>query len=89
MTPATAKNLTQLIDRRVVIEWVKPEHDWPHFTLLGVDSSTSTIFLRGESYPDGTGEHDGSTFWADWSDVRKMTALVSHRAAAAIAEDKP
>jgi len=75
MTPAQFKNLRDLVDRRVVVEWVKPEHDWPHFTLIDVDKETATIFLRGETFPDGSAMHDGDAFWADWSDVRSIKEL--------------
>lgn len=75
MTPATAKNLLNLIDERVVIEWHDPSSDWHHFTLIDVSPKDSTIFLRGESHPSGYPEHDGDSFWYDWSDVKTLKPL--------------
>jgi hypothetical protein len=75
MTPATAKNLRALVDRRVVIEWADEDSDWPHFTLIDLCPEDNTIFLRGESYPDGSGKHKGDSFWADWSDIDSIKPL--------------
>ena len=43
MSPADKRNLEAWIGKRVRIEWVKPEYDWPYFKLLKIDSAADVV----------------------------------------------
>ena len=72
MTPADKRNLEAWIGKKVRIEWVKPEDDWPYFYLLKIDHEADVVFLQGASYPDGSSLHAGDSFWADWPDIKHI-----------------
>ena len=76
MTPAEAKNLRTMRRAYVQIKWRDPSHDWPYFRLLEVNAKDATIKLRGMDFPDGSVKHDGTEFWADWSDVREIEPVM-------------
>lgn len=75
MSPADKRNLEAWIGKRVRIEWVKPEDDWPYFELLKIDSAADVVFLQGADYPDGSAKHDGDSFWADWPDIKHIAPV--------------
>jgi hypothetical protein len=76
MTPSEAKNLLTMKGKLVEITWRKPEDDWPYFRLLEVSAKDSTIKLRGMNFPDGSAQHDGDEFWADWRDVMSIESVM-------------
>jgi hypothetical protein len=54
----------------VKIEWRDPCSDWPWFFIIGFDGEW--VHLRGADYPDGTGKHDGSSFWVHRNEIKSM-----------------
>ena len=63
-------DLTPLIGRSVEVQWHDPAHDWPYFRVVEVLGHC--VKLRGEDYPDGSGQHDGSVFWCEQAEIRRI-----------------
>ena len=74
MTPATAKNLAELVGRDVRITWEIDDDNWPYFQVVAIQPEDDTIRLRGISYPESEGghKHKGDWFWVDWADVKRI-----------------
>jgi hypothetical protein len=64
------------VGRRVEIEWIDPNDDWPYFRVIRVVDTTHRVaLLRGIDYPDGSCKHDGNIFRARFDEVRKIKML--------------
>ena len=55
----------------VRITWSDPADDWPWFWLIKAEPTR--VLLVGADFPDGSAEHNGGSFWAQRSEIKRMT----------------
>ena len=54
----------------VRVKWKKTGNDWPWFYLIGVNGEE--IHLKGADYPDGSGFHEGDSFWVHKREIWRI-----------------
>lgn len=59
----------------VVIRWVRPEDEWPTFTVRYV--ADDGVLLQGRNHVQGriVSRHDGTHSWAVWGEIRSMEVV--------------
>lgn len=59
----------------VVIRWMRPQDEWPMFTVRYV--ADDGVLLQGRDHVQGriVSRHDRSHSWAEWPEIRSMEVV--------------